>query len=105
MANESKIDTKLFLSTADALAPLAKNLGNLFTQWQETVASLRSEWQGDSSDDVKNTAAQLQKSSEALLRSISSYAVTLKEMAGVYDKTEKTVQESGKTLKFGSTFR
>lgn len=105
MANESKIDTKLFLTTAEELKPLTKNLGNLFTQWQETLASLRSEWQGDTSDDVKNTAAQLQKSSEALLRSLSGYSVTLKEMAGIYDKTEKTVQESGKTLKFGTTFR
>ena len=103
--NESKIDTALFLSTAETLAPLTKQLGELFNRWQETVSALRSDWQGDTSDDVRNTAGQLARSSEALLRALNGYEAALKELAGVYDKTEKNVQETGKKLKFGSTFR
>ena len=102
---ESRVDTALFLSTAEALEPVTKNLTSLFNQWQDTVRSLRGQWQGDASDDVKNTAAQLAKSSDALLRSLNGYRAALREMAGVYEKTEKNVQETGKSLKFGSTFR
>ncbi len=102
--SESVIDTALFLRTAEALEPVTKNLGELLSQWQQTVSGLRSEWQGDSSDDVKNTAAQVQKSADALLRALNGYRAALREMAGVYDKTEKNVQETGKSLKFGNTF-
>ena len=103
--SESRIDTQLFLATAEALNPATRELANLFTRWQETLSSLRSDWQGDSSDDIRNTAAQLQRSSEALLRSLTGYQATLKEMAGIYDKTEKNVQQTGKSLKFGSAFQ
>ena len=102
---ETRVDTALFLSTAEALEPVTKNLTSLFNQWQDTVRSLRSQWQNDASDNVKNTTAQLAKSSDALLRSLSGYRAALREMAGVYEKTEKNVQETGKSLKFGSTFR
>ena len=102
---ESKIDTKLFVSTAETIGQLTKQLGELSDRWQDTLGAIRGEWQGDTSDDVRNTAAQLQKSSAALLKSLSGYQVTLKEMAGIYDKTEKNVQETGKSLKFGNTFK
>lgn len=103
--SETKIDTKLFLATAESLEPVIKQLSSLFSQWQQTLASLRGDWQGDTSDDIRNTAAQLQRSSDALLASLSAYPVTLKEMAGIYEKTEKSVKETGKTLKFGNTFQ
>lgn len=103
--SESRINTALFLSTAETLNPITKELAGLFARWQDTVASLRSDWQGDSSDDVRNTAAQLQRSSDALLQSLTGYQAVLKELAGIYDKTEKNVQETGKSLKFGNTFK
>ena len=103
--NETRIDTALFIATAEQMAPLTKELTNLFNRWQETVSALRSDWQGDTSDDIRNTAAQLRKSSDQLLQSLSGYQAALKEMAGIYDKTEKNVQETGKSLKFGNTFQ
>lgn len=103
--NESKIDTKLFVATADSIAPITKDLGNLFGEWQRALSGLRGEWQGDVSDNVKNTAAQVQKSSGELLKSLAAYQATLKEMAGIYDKTEKNVQETGRTLKFDRAMR
>ena len=103
--NETRIDTALFIATAEQMAPLTKELANLFNRWQETVSALRSDWQGDTSDDIRNTAAQLRKSSDQLLQSLSGYQAALKEMAGIYDKTEKNVQETGKSLKFGNTFQ
>jgi uncharacterized protein YukE len=98
--NESKIDTKLFVSTADAVGAAAKDLGTCFQDWGKVVQSLRGYWQGDTSDDIKNVAEAVQKSAAYILRSLGGYRAALLEMAGIYDKTEKSVQESGKTLKF-----
>ena len=103
--NESKIDTKLFSSTADAVASSVKEIDRLCQEWNKTMTGLRGEWQGDVSDDVKNTVEQVKKSAADLLTNLSGYPVTLREIAGIYDKTEQNVQETGKTLKFEKTFR
>jgi WXG100 family type VII secretion target len=105
LANESKIDTKLFAATADTVANAAKELGRLFSDWNKNMNSLRSVWQGDTSDDIKNTVEQVQKSSADLLTALNGYPPTLREIAGIYDNTEKNVQETGKTLKFEKAFR
>jgi WXG100 family type VII secretion target len=105
MATENKIDTKLFASTADSIGNTAKELGRLFESWQKTMNSMRGAWQGSSSDNVRNTAGQVIKSSNDLLRALSGYQSALREIAGIYDKSEQNAQESSKTLKFGNTFR
>ena len=102
---ENKVDTKLLVATAETIEPAVKQLSTLFDQWQHTIASIRGDWQGDTSDDIRNTAAQLKASSDALLASLSNYPKTLKEMAGIYEKTEKNTQETGKRLKFGDAFK
>jgi WXG100 family type VII secretion target len=103
--NESKIDTKLFAATADTIANAAKELGRLFADWNKNMNSLRSVWQGDTSDDIKNTVEQVQKSSADLLTALNGYPAALREIAGIYDNTEKNLQETGKTLKFEKSFR
>lgn len=103
--NESKIDTKLFASTADTIANAVKELNRLFGDWNKTMNSLRGSWQGDVSDNIKNTVEQVQKSSADLGTVLGEYSGTLKELAGIYDKTEKNTQEAGKSLKFERTMR
>ena len=103
--NESKINTTLFLNTADQLGAVSKSLQGQFQEWQQAMNSLRGQWQGEGSDQVRNAAMQIKKSSEELLKNLSAYQVTLQEMAGVYDKTEKNITEKGKTLKVERTFR
>jgi WXG100 family type VII secretion target len=103
--NESKIDTKLFASTADTIASAAKELNRLFSEWNKHMNSLRSVWQGDTSDDIKNTVEQVQKSSAALTAALNGYPAALREIAGIYDNTEKSVQETGKSLKFDRAMR
>jgi WXG100 family type VII secretion target len=104
-SNESKIDTKLFAQTADTIANATKELNRLFSEWNKNMNSLRSVWQGDTSDDIKNTVEQVQKSSADLITALNGYPVALREIAGIYDNTEKNVQETGKTLKFEKAFR
>ena len=103
--NESKIDVKLFMSTADKVGTVAKDLESCFRDWAKVMQGLRGNWQGDSSDDIKNTVEAVGNSASDLLRSLAGYKAVLYEMAGIYDRTEKAVQESGKSLKFDRAMR
>jgi uncharacterized protein YukE len=105
VGNESKIDTKLFVSTADAVGTVTKELEACFQEWGKVMQGLRGYWQGDTSDDIKNVAEAVQKNAVDILRALGGYRAALNEMAGIYDKTEKSVQESGKTLKFDKALR
>jgi uncharacterized protein YukE len=98
--SESKIDSGLFVSTADTIVEVTKELGGCFEEWTKILQGLRGNWQGDTSDDIKNTVEAVQKSAAEMLRVLGAYKMTLYELAGIYDQTEKTVQEKGKSLKF-----
>ena len=102
---ESKIDTKLFVSTAESIGTVAKELESCFADWTKIFQGLRGLWQGDTSDDIKNTSEAVQKSASELLRSLGGYKAALHEIAGIYDKTEQSVQETGKSLKFDKPMR
>ena len=103
--NDTKMDTALLLSTAEALTPLIKNLENIFEQFQQEIKSSRNAWQGDTSDDIRNTATQLKESSAEMARVLNGYVSGLKELAGIYDKAENKAQDTGKSLKFNNTFK
>jgi len=102
---ESKIDTKLFVATADSIGGVIKDLESCFSDWAKVFQGLRGSWQGDTSDDIKNTVGSVQKSAADLLRSLSGYKAALYEIAGIYDKTEQAVSEAGKSLKFDKPMR
>lgn len=103
--SETKVDTALLANTAESLTPLIKNLNNIFEQFQQEVKSSRGEWQGDASDDIRNTAAQLKSSSAEIIKVLNGYVSGLKELAGIYDKAESKAQNAGRSLKFDSTFK
>ncbi len=103
--NETKMDTALLANTAETLTPLIKNLENIFEQFQQEIKSTRSAWQGDTSDDIKNTAAQLKQSSSDVLDVLNGYVSGLKELAGIYDKAESKARDTGKSLKFDQVFK
>ena len=103
--SETKVDTALLANAAESLSPLIKNLENIFDQFQQEIKNSRGEWQGDASDDIRNTAAQLKSSSAEVLKVLNGYVSGLKELAGIYDKAENKAAESGRSLKFDSTFR
>ena len=103
--SESKVDTALLANTAETLTPLIKNLDNVFEQFQQEIKNSRGEWQGDASDDIKNTAAALKSSSSEMIKVLNGYVSGLKKLAGIYDKAENKVQETGKSLNFNSVFQ
>ena len=103
--SETRIDTKLFVSTAEAVGAVAKELEGCFQEWGKVMQSLRGHWQGDTSDDIKNTVESVQKSANDLVGALNGYKKALNEMAGIYDRTENTVQEASKSLKFDNAMR
>ncbi|MEA4924236.1 MAG: WXG100 family type VII secretion target [Syntrophomonadaceae bacterium] len=103
--SESKIDTKLFAATADTIQSAVKEIENLGQEWMSAMNGLRGAWQGDVSDNVKNTAEQVAKSAGDLLKALGAYPAALREIAGIYEKTEASVQETSKSLSFDKTFR
>jgi WXG100 family type VII secretion target len=102
---ESVIDTRLFTATADSIGAAAKELEQCFSDWARAFQGLRGNWQGSSSDNIKNTTDSVQKSAAELLRSLGGYKAALYEIAGIYDKTEKAVSETSKSLKFDKPMR
>lgn len=102
---ETRIDTALFAATADATKAAAREIARLCQDWIRSMNGLRGVWQGGTSDNVRNTAAQVQKSAAALTETLAGYDAALREIAGIYDQTEKSVQESGKSLKFEGSMR
>ncbi len=103
--NDTRVDTALLASTAETLSPLVKNLENIFEQFQQEIKNSRGEWQGDTSDDIRNTAAQLKASSAEITKVLNGYITGLKELAGIYDKAENKAKNTGQSLKFDSTFK
>ncbi len=103
--NETKMDTALLVNTAETLTPIIKNLENIFEQFQQEIKSTRSAWQGDTSDDIRNTAVQLKASSAEIVSVLNGYVTGLKELAGIYDKAESKAQNTAKSLKFDKTFK
>ena len=103
--SESKIDTKLFVSTAEACASVAKELDGCFQEWTKIMQSLRGNWQGETSDDIKGVVDSVLRSKTDLLTSLGGYKTVLYEMAGIYDKTEKSIQENSRSLKFDQPLR
>lgn len=102
---ESKIDTRLFAATAESVSKVAKDLDSCFSDWARIMSGLRSNWQGDTSDDIKNTTEAVQNSAAVLLAALGGYRTTLNELAGIYDRTEANVKETGKSLKFDRPMR
>ena len=100
MAGDTKVDTKLFKTSADAMKAPVKGLSEKFNDWQRQCNSIRGDWQGDVSDDVRNTASQLKKSSDALVNSLGQYQKLLYEMAGIFEQTESKTTEQNRSLNF-----
>ena len=103
--SESKIDTKLFVATAESIGNVAKELESCFAEWTKLFQGLRGSWQGDTSDDIKNTIESVNKSASMLLQSLGGYKAALNDIAGIYDKTEDNVKETGRSLKFDRAMR
>ncbi|MDR0818226.1 MAG: WXG100 family type VII secretion target [Oscillospiraceae bacterium] len=104
-SGETKINTKLFSDTAETIGDTVKKMSGHCNEWSTAANSLRGTWQGDTSDNIKNTVGQLQKSASEMLQILSGYRAALLEIAGIYNATEKDIKETGAALKSDGVFK
>ncbi len=98
--SEIKIETKAFLQASEEIAAARTQMATSIDSYLREINSLRSAWQGSSSDRERAMAASIKTSGEQLLTNMDNYRTTLNELAGIYEQSEKQAVESGRTLSF-----
>ncbi len=95
---EIKIETKAFIAASEEISAARAQIAQSVDTYLREINSLRSAWQGSSSDRVRAMANSMKTSGEQLLQNMEKYSKTLNELAGIYDQTEKHAVESGRSL-------
>ena len=92
----SRINTEELLRAVQEITSIKKSIA---ANTDATYAIFRK--LQESADDIYAVAGQLRKSSGAIITMLGNYERVLKELAGVYEDTEKTVSRNAGRLKFG----
>ncbi|MBQ4311619.1 MAG: hypothetical protein II773_08510 [Oscillospiraceae bacterium] len=102
MAGEiNKVDTALLVSAASDISGIRKNIGASVDSVNAVFRKMLETNAGSAADEIGAVAGQLRKSSSDILNMLSHYETVLKEIAGIYDNTEKNTSNSAGKLKFG----
>ena len=97
----NKVDTAQLVAAASEIAGVRKTLSTNIDTLNAVFRKMLETNEGESANELGAVAGQLKKSSLDILSVMGNYETVLKELAGVYDSTEKsTTNEAGK-LKFG----
>ena len=91
----SRINTEELLRAVQEITSIKKSIAANTDATYAIFRKLQDSYAGESADDIYAVAGQLRKSSGA------NYERVLKELAGVYEDTEKTVSRNAGRLKFG----
>ena len=94
----SRINTEELLRAVQEITSIKKSIAANTDATYAIFRKLQDSYAGESADDIYAVAGQLRKSSGAML---GNYERVLKELAGVYEDTEKTVSRNAGRLKFG----
>ena len=94
----SRINTEELLRAVQEITSIKKSIA---ANTDATFRKLQDSYAGESADDIYAVAGQLRKSSGAIITMLGNYERVLKELAGVYEDTEKTVSRNAGRLKFG----
>jgi uncharacterized protein YukE len=97
----NKVDTTRLVAAASEIAQVKKTISQSVEAVNAVFRKMLESNAGESADELNAVGGQLKKSSADILSVLSNYETVLKELAGIYDSTEKkTVSEASK-LKFG----
>lgn len=97
----SRINTEELLRAVGEITSVKKAIAANTDAVYAYFRKLQVPMPGESADDIYAVAGQLKKSSGAIITMLGNYERTLKELAGVYEDTEKNVRTSAGKLKFG----
>ena len=94
----SRINTEELLRAVQEITSIKKSIAANTDATYAIFRKLQDSYAGESADDIYG---QLRKSSGAIITMLGNYERVLKELAGVYEDTEKTVSRNAGRLKFG----
>ena len=94
----SRVNTEELLRAVGEITSIKKSVA---ANTDAHFRKLQDSYAGESADDIYAVAGQLKKSSGAIITMLGNYEKVLKELAGVYEDTEKTVSRNAGKLKFG----
>ena len=97
----SRINTEELLRAVGEITSVKKSIGANADAVYAYFRKLQDSYAGESAEDIYAVAGQLKKSSGAIITMLGNYEKVLKELAGVYEDTEKNVGKSAGKLKFG----
>lgn len=97
----SRINTEELLRAVQEITSIKKSIAANTDATYAIFRKLQDSYAGESADDIYAVAGQLRKSSGAIITMLGNYERVLKELAGVYEDTEKTVSRNAGRLKFG----
>ena len=97
----NKVDTARLVGAASDIANVKKSITNSVDSVNAVFRKMFETNAGEGADEIGAVAGQLKKSASEILTVLTNYETVLKELAGVYDNTEKTTTNSASKLKFG----
>ncbi len=97
----NKIDTARLVSAASEIAQVRKTISSGTEEVNAVFRKMLESNAGESADELGAVAGQLRKSSGDILTTMANYETVLKELAGIYDSTEKNTSNEASKLKFG----
>ena len=100
-ADVNKVDTTLLVAAASEIAQVKKNIAQSVDSVNAVFRKMLESNSGESADELGAVAGQLKKSSSEILSVMANYEKVLRELAGIYDSTEKSTVSEASKLKFG----
>lgn len=97
----NRINTEELLRAAQEITSIKKSITANADATYAVFRKLQDSYMGESTDDTHAVAGQLKKSSGAIIAMFENCEKILKELAGVYEDTERTVNRNAGKLKFG----
>ena len=101
MADVNRTDTAQLVTAASEIASIRKDVSNNVDSAHAVLRKMLESNTGEGADDLAAVAEQLKKSSSDIIAVLHSYETVLREVAGVYDQTEKKNVNTTAKLKFG----
>ena len=97
----NKVDTTRLVAAASDIAQVRKTISSSVEAVNAVFRKMLESNAGESADELGAVAGQLRKSSSDILTVMTNYETVLKELAGIYDSTEKNTSNEASKLKFG----
>lgn len=102
---EIKVSPEQFVAKAEQIAIERNNIQNQFDLWFQKTRKLCGQWQGDVSDDFMESARHMNSKSQTMLKILDEYTDKLRQLSGIYEKSELAAKQKNQSLPTDNVFR